>query len=1550
MLLLVLLYGALHLSIVQNFLIHKVANVLSDELKTKVEVKHIDFDFFNKMNIEGVLVEDQKKDTLLYAGSIGVSITDWFFLKDKPVIHYARLSHVLVNFRRSDSTWNYAFLEDYFASDTPKKTNKKSGGIELDIKQVELTDIKFNQIDEWIGQDQLISLGKLSLSADSIDFDKKKIQIKDLLIASPQFTQKDYTGNREKLGIIKKKKKHTISTDPYQWNNDGWIIKAQTVSVINGQLQIERETERAPYTDEFDSEHFIFSKIDGNFKDLLFEKDTLRSTIQLATKEKSGFTVNKLKAELKFTPNEMEFKYLDIITPNSHLRNYYVMRYNEFENDMSSFLHKVELEGNFKNSVVSSDDIAFFAPELRSWKRKINLDGHAKGTVDNLSVDKMEVTSNNTYIKGKIKLIGLPDIDETFIDFKSDNLNTNFNEITSIIPPLKNIKEIQLSKLGNINFKGTYTGFFKDFVAFGTLNTDLGSVTTDINLKIPDKSPIEYSGSLQTDAFNLGKLISVKQLGKISLRTKIKGRGVSTNDINTVINGDIKNVEFNNYNFQNISLNGDFKKKVFNGTINVNDPNLVVENFNGIIDFTNKVPLFKVDANLAKLNTQKIKLTSDDYDISGKFKVNFSGNNIDNFIGSAQVYQAAINHNNRPLSFDSLTITSSITDNKKNLSISSNEAECNINGQFNIMELPSAFQLFLNKYYPAYIPTPDKKLTNQNFDFSIRTKNIDEYVKLADKKLSGFNNSIIDGKINLKNNELIIDANVPYFGYDKNQFSNINLHGKGSLDSLVATVDAEDIIVNDSLHFPRSNLKLLSRNDTSNISINTSATQTLGEASLNAMVQTMKGGVKIHFFPSSLIINDKKWEIEKDGELTLAENQMSANELKLVQGNQQITISTHPSELFNSNDIIIDLKKINLEDVTPFLFKYPHLEGLVSGKAIIENPFSKPMVEYNITANEFKIDKDSIGTVDLNGSYSDVTGIVKFEGGANGSENNFSVNGTYDINDSTDQQANINFSTKRFDLDILNNYLDGIFDNIDGIVNTDDLKISGNHKNLQLTGKAKIRAGALTVKYTQCRYFFTDETIEFKPDAIELGEIKLRDSLKNTGTLSGNIHHKFFTDFSFDKIKFESPKLLVLNTTKRDNGQFYGNVIGKAKMTLNGPVENMLMDIEGQPSETDSSHIYIQSGNSIENDEIDYINFVQFGKEMDKFYTKTGTNIVVNMNLKATPSCKIDVILDEITGDIIKGEGTGQLNIRVGNKEPLSIRGRYDISKGEYTFNFQTFLKKPFTLTKGNIVWTGDPYLANIDIIAEYLAKNVDFSNISSEIRKKSDVRIVSHLTETLMKPDIDFVFQLPDNSDLKNDFIISKKLQEITADQNEMNKQVTSLLLFNSFLNSNQSFLSYESGYSVLSNTIGGVMSGILSSSFNKILQKILNDNTVSFNVDLNSNLDLQSNVARLQGAAKASITKSFFKNRLIVTVGGNFDYNNPYLLNNTSGKNNNVLITPDVTAEWYLTKDGRVRLVGFNQTNIDIIGQRNKTGVKLTYRKDVDKLAYIFFNPTKK
>ena len=539
---------------------------------------------------------------------------------------------------------------------------------------------------------------------------------------------------------------------------------------------------------------------------------------------------------------------------------------------------------------------------------------------------------------------------------------------------------------------------------------------------------------------------------------------------------------------------------------------------------------------------------------------------------------------------------------------------------------------------------------------------------------------------------------------------------------------------------------------------------------------------------------------------------------------------------------------------------------------------------------------------------------------------------------------NVDLMAEHFDISLLDNYLGSIFSNMKGdAVST--LKISGGAKHQYISGNVTVTDGSLKVNYTQCKYNFTNETIIFNPGELDLGSIQLKDIYNNTGTASGKIYYKdLFDDLTFDNVRFETGKMLLLNTTERDNTDFYGKVIGRADMTLNGNITDMRMKIKGEPSILDTSHIFLPTSGGRETGSIDYIDFVPFGKQMEDIKGQQGTNISVDMDLTANPACKIDVILDEATGDIIKGRGNGILNIKVGTRESPTIRGRYDITDGEYKFNFQTFLQKYFTITRGSLVWNGDPYLAQINIDAVYTAPNVDLSSLATssgtKLNQKSDLNIIAHLTNTLKDPSINFDFVIPKDktTDRTNDPVVLENLKKMTKDQNERNRQVASLLLFNTFITDNNGGLGASTA-SFLSGTVGQVISGFLNNQLTRFFQKVFKDPTLTPYLSFNSNYNLTSKelINALEASGNFGFKKEYFNGRLIVTLGGNIDYNNPYIL---QARNTNVLLTPDITVEYILTADGKLRIVGFNRTSVDVtLGQRNRTGVRLSYQKEFDK-----------
>jgi hypothetical protein len=59
----------------QNWLAREVTGRLSKDLQTKISINRVSIGFFNRMDLEGVYLEDQNRDTLLYAGTVKVRIT-----------------------------------------------------------------------------------------------------------------------------------------------------------------------------------------------------------------------------------------------------------------------------------------------------------------------------------------------------------------------------------------------------------------------------------------------------------------------------------------------------------------------------------------------------------------------------------------------------------------------------------------------------------------------------------------------------------------------------------------------------------------------------------------------------------------------------------------------------------------------------------------------------------------------------------------------------------------------------------------------------------------------------------------------------------------------------------------------------------------------------------------------------------------------------------------------------------------------------------------------------------------------------------------------------------------------------------------------------------------------------------------------------------------------------------------------------------------------------------------------------------------------------------
>jgi hypothetical protein len=1556
--LLVLIVIALQTTPVQNWLVHFAANKLSKELGTEVNIKHVSFGFFNRANLEGMLVRDKQQDTILYAGKLKVRITDWFFARSNSELKYVGLEDATIKLKRKDSTWNYQFIADYFSSPNTKKEKKQGGGLSLNLKKIDFKNVHFLQQDEWVGETLEARLGSLIMDADSVNLGKNVFILNSVTVDKPFVQINDYPGLQPP-----KQKKQAVDTG-LQLNPGRLFFKVANLNITNGGFVLNSNS-RKPLN-YFDGGHLNFSKINASFSNLTLHNDTLQTDMNLACKERSGLEVKKLKARFKANPQIMELAKLDLQTNKSKLGTYYAMKFNHFNADFGEYVTNVIMDARFSNSKVYSDDIAFFAPELSTWKKEVTLSGNFTGTVANFSVKDLFVRTEGSYASGSLAMKGLTDIDKTNINF-TGTLQTNYADLGTIVPSIKQVNNPNLAVLGNVIFRGSYNGLINNFAAKGNISTSLGSMYVNLGMKFPNNAEPVYKGQLSTNRFNLGKFMNETSLGMVDFNGNIEGSSFLINKLRTNLDGSIRQLDFNGYNYKNIITKGTFQKKYFTGELKVNDENLdfssTVE-----IDFSKDQPRINMLGDFVKSNLKNLKLTKDNLSVTGALDVNFTGTNIDNFLGEAKLLNANIKNDDVDIKFDSLNIVSGYLSNIKYLRMATNDFSANIYGEFSILDLPKSFQRFLHRYYPAYIAEPSSLPKNQQFTVTINTGYIEPYLKLIDKKLSGLNDAKIGGIVDTKNNLFNLSLQVPFFKYNNYSFTGINALGKGNLDSLVVQSDVASIQLSDSFYLPTTKLNIVASNDHSIVSINTKANNTLNNADLYADVFTLEDGVRVKFRPSAFVLNEKKWNIEKEGELVIRRKFVDAKNLKLIQGFQEISVETETEEESNAQNLKVKLRNLVLGDFTSLLrIKDPKFEGLASGDIKLKDFFGDFYADAVLQAEQFRVDDDSLGLVNIKASYDAKSGEVKYNIVSPNEKYNFAAKGTYQTKDSTatntlDNEVVLN-NTR---LTLIQKYLTGIFSSVDGYA-TGKLNISGKPNALNFLGNATIRQAGMKVDYTQVYYFIDSANIAFQEDGINFGEFGIRDTLGNKGTVKGKLIERGFKNMAFD-FDLVTNKLLLIDTKLKDNNQFYGRAIGKAILSLKGPETNAKMNIIAEANDT--SHIYLPNTTSKQSGDADFIVFKQFGTEMEEANNKSNFNLSVDLDLTANKKVTVDVILDELAGDVIKANGNGRLRIKAGTSEKLDIRGRYTIESGKYDFNFQSIIKRPFDLTAGDgnyIEWSGDAMNADMHLAARYTAKyvslkdligNQSFSTSDNALRaQRDDVYVIATLNGKLSKPDIKFKIDFPSNSPAKTDANFAQFLSRLEKDDNEMLTQAASLIVLGSFAPYGQGLLAKGgTDYQSLAyNTIGKQFTAAINKLFADYLYR-----TLKIRVDLGASFyngsdiltsglvsGASANNAGYRGVFNIKVGKSFLDDKIIVSFGTDLDVG---FLGTSAIQNGNTQWLPDWNVEFVLTKDRNLRAIVFSKNSLDIsgnaLGRRNRQGLGLSYRKDFE----TFFGGTPK
>jgi hypothetical protein len=1558
----VLLLLLVNVTGVQNWIAQRAVTMLASKLHTKVSLKHIHIDFANHILIQGLYIEDQHGDTLLYAGEAELKASDWFYLKkEKPVITYLGLHHAYGHLirRATSNEWNYQFVIDAFNTGKKDKTPGKNE-FEMDLKHLDLQDVRFHSDDAWAGSDMDIDAGSVNLEGKEIDLKKRVIDLDLVDIRNTIVAMRDYKGGKPPSS----KKIVAGIIDTTAFNTGGWAVHIKDLGLKGCGYSFTSSASPAP-AKMFDAAHLGISGADIEAYNLRISGDTLRTHVaHLAAKERCGLTIRELQGDVTVSPNVSEIENMLLKTDKSVIRRRYVMRYARFPSFLD-YIEKVRMEADLQDAIIDPHDVAYFAPVfLEYFPSMMKVAGEFGGTVADFRLSNAHYGDAGAAVVGNISMKGLPDIYHTLITFSNGAVITSGKELFRFAPMLRNNPNFDPAQLTRIIYTGSFSGYIDNFAANGTLNTNLGTIAASSKLAMPQfqMARAAYSSDITATDFQLGRLLHQPTLGGITFKGSISGSSFEAEHASVNVNAFISKLGLYGYNYSNITANGVLSRKKFEGKILVDDPNLAMS-FDGNADLSGKEPVVKATAHLLQSNLQALHLSAEPIEASADFDVDATGNTIDDFLGRALLNNINIRRAGHRLDIDSVYMESALAaDGSKMLHIESNDFSGVVEGKYQLSQLPYSTQYFIGQYLPSYIPPPKKYAPNQDLSFSITTKNIDSLLLVLAPAVKGFDNTTVSGSLNTGLQQLTLNAKVPYGAIGKTRITGLTLKGDGDFRRMKISGDAAELIVGDTLLRLTMNLATTVSNDSVSFNITTSSPDVYGTATLNGAAVARGDSIVLSMAPSEFFLNQARWELMGGSQVVYRSNYLSVHNLFLKSGLQEVTVRSEDE--YTQQALVVNAANLDLALLTGLARLNGYApDGRVNGSIRITDLFRAPSVAASLHATGVKLGADTIGEVVIIGAYNGSKNAVSLEKGSGifRGQSALTASGTVTFDSTSNQHLNGIIALHNAPLSWLDPVLAGYVSRLSGSVNG-QVKISGTGIDPDVEGHITLDKAALRVDYLGTYYTIPSATIGISNTEITFNDIPLHDVNGNDATLAGKITHNRFKGLQLD-LNMKSDEFEVLNLQDYENTVFYGHLVARVKsFTVKGLLNDVRMSINVAPA--DLSHLYLPVASSSDIGTYTYVTFKKYG-EKQVFNTAPKSKLTIYIDAQINPLAEISLILDPTTGDAINARGNGHLRLEVQPSGDLRMYDHFNIEEGDYTFTFrQLFFKRQFTLQSGSVVkFSGPIAQTTMDVQATYRTraslydllteqeKNGSFipANEMADIKRQQDVDVLLTMRGNILRPDLKFKLSLPEKRSVGT--YAYTKFERLNANERELFNQVASLLLIGFFIPPESGIGSGGTAAIGAINNLSEVLSTNTSAQLTNIVNKLLGDPKLS--VDLkykNYNVSDNSSGSSLnRNEVKLGLRKNLLNDRVILEVGSAYDWGRPV---STATTSSNFNLLNDFRIQLLLSKDGRFRLNGFRTTDYDVLttannGNVTRSGIGISWRKTFDSFAEFFKSP---
>jgi hypothetical protein len=1543
----------LQFATVQTYLSTKVTQYLSDLTDTNMTAGRLKISPFDGIILQDFDIVEGGKDTILHAGALNISLRKnlFFLLSNKLDLNYFGIKGLEMNITTElgETSSNLTrFLKKLSAG---PKTTGQSNPLQLAVKDIDLSDINIVIWNKNKGKRSQLYLASGVLDVNYIDLVCNEFDINSIIFDKPTYRTYIYDYDcsiADELDILQEQ-----MPTPEESKSEPLNITLRELYIKDGFFGMSNEfvLPVSKYSGMLDYSNFYFESINILLEDLMIKNnsDIFGKLINLNAKDNTGFAINQLSCDtILVSSNQIALKSYLLDMGNSKIKNSLRFSFADFSS-LSNFADAVVINADFKDTRIYLNDLVHFIRSLsaspfikNNGKEVIELNGRYYGKINNLAGRDVDIKlGEKLSLAGSFNTRDLMDPDNTVLNIRLDKFNTSMRKIKMVIPSFN--PPDNFYKLGTINFTGRFDGYLEDFVAYGKLRSDLGSAELDMRLDITQgTNKANYSGTLNLQNFNLGRWSGNDDFGLVNFNSKVvEGRGLTLNTVKADLAATIKSLYFKNYQYKDLILDGKIDKNTFGGIFKVEDENLNFI-FEGNFEYFEKQAFLNFKSKVNKIDLFALNLSKKPFAFNADMDINLSGTGINDFVGDIDIRNLDIEVQDSTYSLDNIYILSRmLAKGGKELKIESDLGLVTVNGQYDLPNIAGSVKKILYANYPSITNTwkkdVDRLVSDQKFDFNIDLKTSSNFLSLAGLYDINFRDLALKGKLDTYKNELSIASEIPFLNIKGNSMNDLQLLVTSDpkagdvllhIDSTYAfgrpfnPIDIQTNLVGDVVNFEFTTEKLI---------------DSLENFDIKGQLKPHPKGFNLTLAENLLVMLGTKWSIDTRNNIVFGDKFLSLDNFILSDGNRTIELNDYN----NNRGLNLDIANFNFDFINGMI-RYDKMKfsGLTNINAKLKDVYSidKEISGY-VQIEDFKINNTNYGAV-----YIDVTKNATDPYKANVAVGDFlAIKGEY--NDKSKNVAS-KIKLKEAPMKILEYLLRDGIKNTKGFIDA-NLTLNGPIDSLKIDGIGYVNKGATTLIYTGSTYYFDNQKLTLNNKEINLDGAVITDMNGNIGTIQGGLTHNLFKNFGVNAT-ISGKNVVGLNTTKKDNPDYYGYGIGQLSADFSGSFDKVDMKISAITGPGTKLFIPINNTQTaVSKSFIKFVNKEDYQKvENKKNYKLEGINIEMSMTI--TPDAEISLIFDETKGDVIKGRGRGNLKIDITRQGEFEIFGDYEIESGQYLFTAPLVpVAKPFIVERGGrITWTGDPVNATLDITTKYRTRTSVEPFISEYIigaseenknlaSQNTEVDVILRLGGSLFKPEINLGLGFPNlTGDIAN--FADNKLRILQGNPQELNGQVLGLIVFNSFIQSNRvSDVFGATGIQTASiNTLSEFLSSQLSMYITNILNSMVGEGSIISGIDFDVNVRNNTFGLASGGLVPDEIairnTVVFKNERLSLDIGGN------YVFQYQGNAINQVL--PDFALEFRLTEDRKlkVRLYGKYDIDVTTFGLREKYGLGVAYRTE--------------